>query len=197
MEDKTITYYDDREETNSKATYALSFNEIQERFVQLLPKNGTMMDFGCGSGRDTIYFSKKGLKVTPIDGSRILCDIATRNTGIKVRRMMFQELRDVDKYNGVWAGSSVMHLPYEQLVDVLKKVHRSLKKNGILYISFKYGLFEGVRNGRHFTDMDESKFGKLLAKVHGFEIEEMTVTPDIRPDRHKQQWMNVFLRRYD
>lgn len=197
MEERTITYYNESKRTSSKATYALSFNEIQDRFVELLPKDGTMLDFGCGSGRDTIYFANKGLRVTPVDGSRILCDIATRNTGIKAKRMMFQELQDVDKYNGVWAGCSVMHLPYEDLVDVLTKVHRSLKKNGILYISFKYGLFEGVRNGRHFTDMDESKFGKLLAKVNGFEIDEMSVTPDIRPDRHKQQWMNVFLRRCD
>lgn len=197
MNERLTSYLENQQYTRNEATYASGLEEIQERFVQLLPENGTMMDLGCGSGRNTIYFSKRGLRVTPVEGSRILSDIATRNTGIKVRRMMFQELTDVDEYYGVWAGSSVLHFPYEQLVDVLRRIHKALKKDGVLYLSFKYGYFEGVRNGRHVLDMDETKFGKLLAKIEGFEIKEMFITSDERPNCQKQQWMNVFLSRID
>ena len=178
------------------ATFALSFTEIRDRFVKLLPDKGKIMDLGCGSGRDTLYFSRKGLIVTPVDASRILCDITTKHTGIKAKRMMFEDLNEVKKYDGIWAYASVEHLPYEQLVDVLKKVHRALKEQGILYISFKYGLFEGVRNGRHCMDMNENKFERLIHRIHGLEVIEMSVTSDIRQGK-QQPWMNVFLRRVD
>lgn len=44
------------------------------------------------------------------------------------------------------------------------KIFQALRKNGILYVSFKYGSFEGMRNGRYFTDMTEEKLAYLLEK---------------------------------
>ena len=64
----------------------------QERFLRLLDANTSILDFGCGSGRDTKYFLEKGYQVTATDGAAELCRLASEFTGIKVKEMLFQEL---------------------------------------------------------------------------------------------------------
>ena len=91
--------------------------------------------------------------------------------------------------------SSVLHLPYGGLKDVMLKMSRALKNNGIIYTSFKYGTFEGERNGRYFTDMTEEKFENLLQEIEVFHIEEQWVTSDARPDRGDEKWLNLILRK--
>jgi hypothetical protein len=81
------------------------------------------------------------------------------------------------------------------LVDVMKKIVVALKDKGLLYTSFKYGVYEGIRNGRYFTDMTEDSLEKLLKEVGGFEVEELWVTSDVRPGRGEEKWLNLFLRK--
>jgi len=70
-----------------------------------------------------------------------------------------------------------------------------VKMNGIVYVSFKYGDFEGYRNGRYFTDLKEDSFQKLLDTVGGFEILDTRISTDARPGRDDEKWLNVMLRR--
>ena len=109
--------------------------------------------------------------------------------------MLFQELQDTDRYDAVWACSSILHLTYDDLISVLEKIARALKDKGLLYTSFKYGTEEGERNGRYFTDMTEEKLTGLLEKVPDFEIEEQWITSDVRPGRGEEKWLNLFLRK--
>ena len=60
-----------------------------------------MLDFGCGSGRDTKYFLEYGYRVDAIDGSAELCKAASKFTGIEVRQILFQELQEKEKYDGI------------------------------------------------------------------------------------------------
>ena len=76
----------------------------------------------CGAGRDTKYFLSRGYQVDAVDGSEQLCRIASEYTEIKVRQMLFQELDEKEKYDGIWACASILHLPKKQLREVLKKV---------------------------------------------------------------------------
>lgn len=94
-----------------------------------------------------------------IDGSEELCKIASAYTGIAVKYMFFEELNEGERYDEIWACSSILHVPMMELEGVLTKMVRALKTNGIIYTSFKYGTFEGARNGRYFTDMTEDRFG--------------------------------------
>ena len=55
----------------------------------------------------------------------------------------------------------------------------ALKENGIIYTYFKYGTFEGMRNGRYFTDMTEERFMELLQDIEGLVIEETWVSYDV------------------
>ena len=192
---KTLVYYNQNAEAFIQNTTNVDFSSIQERFLKRLPSPSRILDFGCGSGRDTKYFLSKGHKVTAIDGSEELCKLASKYTGIPVKQMLFQDLDEKDTYDAIWACSSILHLQYRELKPVLKKMAQALRENGIVYTSFKYGIFEGERNGRYFTDMTEEKFENLLTEIEVFHIEEQWVTSDARPDRGDEKWLNLILRK--
>jgi predicted SAM-dependent methyltransferase len=86
-----------------------------------------------------------------MDGSKELCRIASEYTGIDVKHAYFQDLNEQEKYDGIWACASVLHLTKSELKAVLKKMSDALKSKGVIYVSFKYGEFEGERNGRYFV----------------------------------------------
>lgn len=192
---KTIAYYNQNAEAFTKNTMGVNFKSTQERFLKKLSGISEILDFGCGSGRDTKYFLSKGHHVTAIDGSEELCRLASEYTGVPVKHMLFQDLNEENVYDAIWACSSILHLPYDELKLALCKMSQALKRKGIVYTSFKYGTFEGERNGRYFTDMTEEKFENLLEEVKVFHIEEQWVTCDVRPDRSDEKWLNLILRK--
>ncbi len=193
--DKTLEYYDINAKTFTESTVSVDFSNIQNKFLNKLDECATILDFGCGSGRDTKYFLDHGYTVEAIDGSEELCKLASAYTGISVKHMLFQDLQEIEKYDAIWACSSILHLPYADLVVVMKKMAIALKDNGLIYTSFKYGTFEGVRNGRYFIDMTEDNLEKLLQDGGGLEVEETWITSDVRPGRGEEKWLNLFLRK--
>lgn len=192
---KTLNYYNANAKTFTQNTMNVDFKSTQERFLKRIPRASNILDFGCGSGRDTKYFLSQGYNVTAIDGSEELCRLASEYTGIPVKHMLFQDLEEENVYDGIWACSSILHLPYQELKSVLNKMAQALKENGMVYTSFKYGTFEGERNGRYFIDMTEEKFETLLKEIEVFHIEEQWVTSDVRPDRGDEKWLNLILRK--
>lgn len=191
----TIDYYNENAKQFVETTANVEFHHMQNRFLEKLQTGAYILDLGCGSGRDTKYFLEKGHQVDAIDGSEELCKLASELTGIKVKHMYFQELSAVEKYDGIWACSSILHLNHDDLKDVMKKMALAVKANGIIYTSFKYGTFSGERNGRFFTDMTEDTFNELLQKIPGLEIEEQWITSDVRPGRGEEKWLNLILRK--
>lgn len=191
----TIDYYNKNARQFIEGTVSVDFAAIQNLFLEKLEKGAHILDFGCGSGRDAKYFLEQGFRVTAIDGSAQLCKSAREYTGLPVKHMMFQELDEKEQYDGIWACSSILHLPYPELVSVFHRMIAALKDNGVLYASFKYGVFEGERNGRYFTDMTEDKFLRLLNQVGGLQIENQWINPDVRPGREKEKWLNIIMRK--
>lgn len=194
MNNKTLQYYNQNAESFIKSTISVDFKPNQDKFITLLPGK-TVLDFGCGSGRDTRYFLEAGLDVTATDGSEELCKNASAYTGIPVRQMLFQELDETDRYDGIWACSSILHLPKKELKPVLKQMIQALHPQGIIYTSFKYGSFEGERNGRYFTDFTLDAFTAFIKDMDHITIEEHWITGDVRPGREEEKWLNLILRK--
>lgn len=195
MDDNTLNYYNTNAQSFISSTLAVDFSQTQDKFLNLLPPTASILDFGCGSGRDTKYFLDAGMQVDATDGSEELCRLASEYTGIPVRQMLFEELDAKEQYDGIWACSSILHLPKDVLKDVLKKMIVALKENGIIYTSFKYGMFEGERNGRFFTDFTEETFQEFVSDVDEIKIEESWITGDVRPGRGDERWLNLILRK--
>ena len=191
----TLYYYNNNADEFYKSTVSVGFTDMQEKFLSTLPIHADILDFGCGSGRDTRYFLEKGYHVDAIDGSKELCKLASELTGIEVKNMFFEELSEADKYDGIWACSSILHLPIDELTNVMRKMVAALKENGIIYTSFKYGTFAGERNGRFFTDMTEVTFAEFIGEIEELKVEEQWITSDVRPGRGEEKWLNLILRK--
>lgn len=195
--ENTIEYYNKNAEQFVQGTLSVDFTATQERFLSKLCVGTCILDFGCGSGRDTKYFLDKGYLVEATDGSAELCKLASEYTGICVKQMLFEELDESEKYDGIWACSSILHLDKRALKDVLKKMAAALKTDGVVYTSFKYGNFEGERNGRYFADFTLETFGEYMREVPELQIEEYWITGDVRPGRGEEKWLNLILRKSD
>lgn len=193
--DKTLKYYNENAQSFASGTVSVKFTKVQDKFLEKLNPDAYILDFGCGAGRDTKYFLSRGYQVDAVDGSEQLCRIASEYTGIKVRQMLFQELDEKEKYDGIWACASILHLPKKQLREVLKNMYAALKSKGWIYISFKYGEFEGERNGRYFTDFTTDTFKDFIHDMHGLKIEEHWITGDVRPGRGEEKWLNLLLQK--
>ena len=193
--DKTITYYNQNADSFVAGTQTVDFRQTQDKFLTRLTPGSHILDFGCGSGRDTKYFLTQGYQVDAIDGSEELCRIASQYTGIQVKQMLFQELDAHEEYDGIWACSSILHLPKEELKTVLKKMADALKENGVVYTSFKHSEFEGERDGRYFTDFTIDTFTDFMKQIDNLRIENYWITGDVRPGRGEEQWLNIILQK--
>lgn len=191
----TINYYNLNAKKFIENTQNADMHLTQDKFLQLLPESASILDFGCGSGRDTKYFLEKGYQVVATDGSAELCRLASSFTGIKVKEMLFQELDEIGVYDGIWACSSILHLPKQELLPVIRKMCIALKDNGVIYTSFKYSNFEGERNGRYFTDFTEDTFREFIKVIPELMIEDQWITLDVRPGRGEEKWLNLILRK--
>ena len=194
-EDTTLKYYNENATIFSATTQIVDFSITQDKFLALLQPNAYILDFGCGSGRDTKYFMEHGYRVEATDGSEELCKLASTYTGVSVKYMLFQELDEQKKYDGIWACSSILHLPKPELLPVIRKMCIALKDNGVIYTSFKYSNFEGERNGRYFTDFMEDTFREFIKVIPELTVEDQWITLDVRPGRGEEKWLNLILRK--
>ena len=187
---QTISYYDENAEEFCKNTIDADMSFCRDKFLQYLKNGASILDAGCGSGRDGVAFNQLGYHVTAMDASPKICREAEKVLGQKVICKTFEELDDENVYDGIWACASLLHVPKERMGEVLHRLKRALKDGGILYASFKYGEEEKVVNGRLFSNYDEQSLRALMSE-NGFDILELFVTRDVRTDRHGEKWVNV------
>lgn len=193
MQKDTLDFYNRNAQFFVTDTKDVQFTEIQDVFLSYLNDGSKILDFGCGSGRDTKYFLDKGYVVDAIDGSKELCKIASIYTGFDVQNKVFEELDSVDVYDGIWACASILHVSKKELPTILKKMMRAVVPGGVIYVSFKYGDFEGICDGRYFTYLDEESFALLIESIPELQIEKMWLSNDVRVGRGEEQWLNVIL----
>ncbi len=193
MDCATLDYYNDNAREFAASTVSVDFAEMQDRFMASLPQGGRILDFGCGSGRDAKRFLDEGFAVDATDGSPELCRLASEYAGILVKCELFGELSAVEAYDGIWACSSILHVPKAELPSIFGKMLRALKPSGVMYVSFKYGDFEGLRNGRHFSDFTEESFVDLVGRIAGLKIEDCWITDDVRQGREGERWLNCLI----
>ena len=189
-----MNYYDLNAEEFFSDTVDADMSTHHEKFLKNLPENACILDAGCGSGRDAKLFKSLGYNVIAIDGSVEMCKLASKHSGVNVKHMKFQEIDFKNQFDGIWASASLLHVPSSEIEDVLKRLKDSLKDNGILYASFKYGDFEGERNGRYFNDLDEKTSNELFSKLD-FEILKIWITNDSRKNRENEKWVNILVKK--
>ncbi|WP_312953050.1 class I SAM-dependent methyltransferase [Superficieibacter sp.] len=190
----TLNYYQQHAERFFNSTATVDMSSLYQPFLAALPVGGKILDAGCGSGRDAKAFKARGYAVDAFDASPEMVALATGYAGISVEQKTFQDLAEVNRYDGIWCCASLLHISQHDLPAVMQRLARALKPDGIWYVSFKYGAGERVHEGRHFTDLNEIALAKLVAPLGAVRIVSQWQTEDKRPDRH-EQWLNALLRK--
>ena len=190
----TLDYYNRNAKNYAGSTVGVNMESLYSFFLKHLKPNAHILDLGCGSGRDSKYFLDKGYSVDAVDGSEELCKISSTLLNHPVRNLLFQDLDYQENYDAVWACASLLHIPKNDLSEVFHKIYKALKPSGILYVSFKYGIFSGMRNDRAFTDLNESGLQEIL-NAEEFQILETLVTNDVRQDCLDEKWLNTMLKK--
>ena len=187
---ETIEYYNRNAEAFIAGTLHANMSENRNRFLCHVKPGGKILDAGCGSGRDSLAFVQAGFLVDAFDASEEICRLASEILGFVVECKRFEELTGDSEYDGIWACASLLHVREKDLPDVLNRLKRLLKPDGILYASFKEGNSEREKDGRFFHDMTEDACRKLFLDA-GMDVLELFRSQDVREERPGEYWVNI------
>lgn len=166
-----------------------------ERFLQYIPAKGHILDAGCGSGRDAKAFVELGHDVTAFDCNANIASWASNYTGLTVQVRSFTDVDEADTYDGIWASSSLLHVPQPMLNVVLNRLANALRRRGVIYMSFKEGAGTTIdERGRSFTNLDIDGLSKELSAVDGLELIDIWSSESELRGR-RQHWTNALARR--
>lgn len=182
-------FYDSNARQYCDTTKNLSMGCFHESFAQQLPSVATILDAGCGSGRDSLIFQRLGFRVTAIDASLAMVHQA-RDIGVDASALTFQEITWEHCFDGIWASASLLHVPKTEMISVLRRLRRALKRDGFIFISLKEGEGERVEaDGRFFDYFSADEFAAFLSQS-GFEVVAQSRS---EPDaRSRQGWLQFF-----
>ncbi|SVE11956.1 uncharacterized protein METZ01_LOCUS464810, partial [marine metagenome] len=100
---KTIDYYNENAESFYQRTVGLDLIEIYEKFLKQVPDSCTILDVGCGSGRDTLYFLNNGYEVISIDASSEMVKLSSKLTNQNTSLLKIEDIAFKDQFEGIWA----------------------------------------------------------------------------------------------
>lgn len=191
-QDTTLSWYRDNAIQYAEETRNSLVLDALWEFLSRMKEGGTILDYGSGSGRDSAYFLDKGFSVDSLDGSAEMKAQAERLFGIKVKLSSFLSLEEKDKYDGIWAQASILHLEEHDLKTALTLIERALKRDGVFYSSFSKGEGDGYENGRWYTNMTERRFLSFLpASLY---VEKIWESQDVRPGVSRT-WLSIICRK--
>ena len=194
----TIAFYEAHAVEYGRATLHLDLHDLYERFLAELPAGSHILDAGCGSGRDTKTFLAKGFRVTAIDASEEMAKMAAKNTGQDCRVLYFQQMEFHKEFDGIWACSSLLHVPKDELIgDVMPRFINSLRPSGIFYISLKEGMGELrlSHDGRFFGSYTVETFRQIVAAFPALQELAHWKTDEQRSKSNSGPWLSLILRR--
>lgn len=192
MKNNTLDFYNNNSKNYIESTLSVDMSHLYNDFLKHIPQYGNILDLGCGSGRDSLEFIKKGYNVTAVDGSKELAVAASKIIGQQVICSKFEDIKLNKTFHGIWACASLLHVNKNYIVDVIKNVSSNLKTNGVFYMSFKYGENEYIdEKGRYFNCYTEKTFNELINRIKDLKVEKIYKTTDILPGRGDITWLNI------
>lgn len=196
----TLKYYDENADAFDQRTRDIDMSPLYQAFLPLLPPGGYILDAGCGTGRDSAEFLKRGFRVLAVDASKAMVERAAKRIGQPVLNLSFEQMDFDHEFHGVWANASLLHVPKVEVASVVQNFHDALVPGGVVYASFKLGEGEEIREGRFFNNCTEQELHDLLTGWHhesgepGWSIIRIWRTGDIGQNRPGIEWVHLLAR---
>jgi SAM-dependent methyltransferase len=193
MTNRTIDYYDNNASEYCSSVNGADMTAYYTRFLKYVPKGGSIIDLGCGSGRDLKYFRDNGYDAQGLDASQQLCVLAHEYSGCPVQCTDFLSWKPERKFDAFWANASMLHLTDKDIITFFEEKPRYLEDNGIIYMSMKTGIMQGDdEKGRYFTPFTENLLEGII-KVSGLRIIDRWGSSDAL-GRSDTRWVSVIFR---
>lgn len=155
----------------------------------------TILDFGCGPGRDLRSFTRLGHRAIGLDGAESFVAMARADSGCEVWHQDFLALDlPAERFDGIFANASLFHVPRQELPRVLRQLRAALKPGGVLFSSNPRGGNDEGWSGNRYGAWHDYESWKALLEYAGFEALEHYYRPAGRP-REQQPWLASVWRR--
>jgi len=197
--DLTLSHYNERAEDFWKGTRDHDVNQNITALLQCIEGEPpyTILDFGCGPGRDLKVFAELGHVAVGLDGAAHFAAMAHAHSGGEIWQQDFLKLDLPDShFDGIFANATLFHVPSQELPRVLLELHASLNPGGVLFSSNPHGHNEeGWDGGRYAAYHDLDTWRRYLSAAGFIELNHY-YRPAGLP-REKQPWLASVWRRHD
>jgi len=155
----------------------------------------SILDLGCGPGRDLAYFRSLGHVAVGLDGCRAFCEMAREHTGCEVLEQDFLALDlTAARFDGIFANASLFHVPAADLPRVLGELRDALRPRGVLFSSNPRGNNEEGWHGERYGCYWDLESWRSLVTAAGFEEIAHYYRPQGKP-REEQPWLATVWRK--
>ena len=191
----TLDYYNNHAKDYFDFTVNADMQTQYDAFLKYVKREGKILDFGCGSGRDSLYFKNKGYNVTAIDGSEEMCKIAREYTGLDVKCMNFNDFNEVNSYDGIWACGTLLHVKRKEVLNMLIKLRDALTENGHIFTAFKNGNGEEItKDGRYYCYFDLDEMEDLTNQAN-LDTVLVYMSRSVNNPNEEKYWNNFVLKK--
>lgn len=194
MDKSTIDYYNRNADSYYWNTVGVDMSVFRKKFASYLPNEASVIDMGCGSGRDVMAFSDMGHDAAGLDAAKELLKLAEERLEIKTIAADMSEYKAASPYDGIWCCASLIHLSDEEKARFFRNLERNLKPGGVLFVSVKEGIETGRDGDGVYTNNCTWEELKRYLESAGCRILEDRVTTDAM-GRSGVKWLNVFAKK--
>lgn len=187
----TLHHYDAGARSFWQGTRDHDVSQNVAALLRHLPASGshTILDLGCGPGRDLVTFRDLGHTAVGLEGAREFVAMARQHSGCEVLHQDFLELDlPVARFDGIFANAALFHVPSQELLRVLTELQGSLRPGGVLFSSNPHGPNrEGWSGERYCCYLDLDTYRQFMISAGFVELEHY-YRPTGKP-RHQQPWL--------
>ncbi|TGE35545.1 class I SAM-dependent methyltransferase [Desulfosporosinus fructosivorans] len=191
----TVDFYNKNAHEFYNNTLNVDMSEHYRRFEEYLLPENRILDAGCGSGRDSLYFLSKGYNVDAFDASEEMVNLSSKLTGLSVLHAKFEDVDLDGMFNGIWASASLLHVDRGSIINILQRLASKLSEDGVFFMSFKYGDKVYQKDDRLFNGYDENSFSEMLTYIPVLTICELYKTADVRDERINEYWLSAIVKK--
>ena len=192
---KNLNYYNTHAEAYRKKNLEADMSENYLAFEKYLTPGDHILDAGCGPGLHAEHFISKDFKVSGFDASSEFVKMCQKIEGLSAEQKTFQELDYEEKFDAIWSSASLLHVPKEEIDDVLQKLFKALKPGGFCYICVKEGEGLAEENGRFFTLYTQEGLEKIVLKQKGMKLVRSWIEPAKTHNLAPRNWINLIVKK--
>jgi SAM-dependent methyltransferase len=197
--DRTVDHYQTRAEAFWQGTrdhdVSQNIDALLRNIQSAVPFS--ILDFGCGPGRDLVSLLQRGHHPIGLEGAPALAEMARDHSGCEVWQQDFLGLDlPAEHFDGVFANASLFHVPRQELARVLRQLHATLKAGGVLFSSNPRGNNEeAVSGARYGAYYDLATWREYLVAAGFVELEHYYRPPGLPLEQ--QPWLASVWRKTD